>query len=57
MTTSEFCFKSCGTCVVLIVALSITGWIGLSEIWDIVAFLAVIAGFALVIGIIASIWE
>jgi hypothetical protein len=57
MTTSEFCFKACGTCVVLVIALSIAGWIGLSGIWGIVAFLAVIAGIALVVGIIVSIWE
>ncbi len=57
MTTSEFCFKAFGTCVVLIGALSIAGWIGLSGIWGIVAFLGVIGGIFLVIAIIASIWE
>jgi len=57
MKISEFCYKACGTCVVLIVALSIAGWIGLSDIWALVAILGVIGGIALVVGIIASIWE
>ena len=58
MTVSEFSFKSCGTCVVLVAALSIANWIFPDlEAWGCVAFLGVIAGIALVIGIISSIWE
>ena len=58
MKTSEFCFKSFGTCVVLVIALSIVGWIsGSREIFGLVALVAIIGGIALVVGIISSIWE
>lgn len=57
MRVSEFCYKAFGTCAVLAIALSIAGWIGLDEIWGFVAVIGVLGGIALVIGIIASIWE
>jgi hypothetical protein len=57
MKTSEFCFKAFGTCLVLVIALSIVGWSGFSEIWPIVTIIGIGGGFALVIAIIASIWE
>jgi len=57
MKVSEFFIKVFGTCAVLAIALSIAGWIGLREIWGFVTFFVVIGGIALVVGIIASIWE
>jgi len=57
MEISEFCFKASGTCVVILVALAIAGWIGLPGFWWLVATLGVVAGIFLTIGIIAYIWE
>lgn len=57
MRNSELCFKAFWTGVVLVIALSILGWIGLSEIWPFVAILGTLTGILLVIGIILLIWE
>lgn len=55
---SEICFKIFGTCAVLCIALTILGWcIHTDEIWLIDASIGSIGAFALVIGIISSIWE
>jgi len=58
MKISDFCFRSAGTCLVLVCALGILLWI--FKILEILPFLigiGVIGFIAVIIGIIASIWE
>ena len=50
-------FKAFGTGVVLVIALSLVGWIAKTDIWTLVLVLGVLSGIALVIGIILSIWN
>lgn len=57
MKTSEFSFKVFGTCLVLVIALSIFGWIIGGGVWNLVTFIGTIGGIALVIAIVALIWE
>ena len=57
MKISDFCYRAFGTCLVLVVAFSIATWIGLAMLWSTVAVIGIVGGAALVVGIIASIWE
>ncbi len=64
MKISIFCFKACGTCLVLVIALSIVGGIrsvagltGLSGIWGVVSAFAIFGGIFLTVAVIAAIWE
>jgi len=57
MKISEFCFKAFATAVVIVISLSIAGWIGLYGVWTIVSAIAILGGIVGVIGIISAIWE
>lgn len=58
MKTSEVAFKVFGTCLVLCIPLTIMGWckIGIF-IWALDVICAVMGGVALIIAIIALIWD
>jgi len=58
MKTSEISFKIFGTCAVLCVVLTILGWCKIGDgIWFLDAFIGIVGGIALIVGIIALIWE
>lgn len=58
MRTSEFCYKTAGTCLVILLALCMVVWLGhFPELWMLIKGLAIIGGAALVIGIVIEIWD
>lgn len=57
MKISQFCYKACATCVVLVIAIYILYKLEIAGFIYYAKAIGLVGGIALVIGIIASIWE